>query len=80
LARWVETLAEFDIEVVHRAGRLHINVDDDSSHFCKQSGRKTLKTCSVDEFERDDELAKPLAAHTVEVAQNEMGVPTQVPI
>jgi len=36
LARWVETLAEFDTEVVHRAGCLHSNVDGISRQFCKQ--------------------------------------------
>jgi len=35
LARWVETLAEFDIEIEHRPGRLHSNVDGVSRPFCK---------------------------------------------
>ena len=36
LARWVETLAEFDFTVEHRPGRLHSNVDGVFRPFCKQ--------------------------------------------
>jgi len=36
LARWVETLAEFDFTIEHRPGRLHSNVDGVSRPFCKQ--------------------------------------------
>jgi len=43
LARWVETLAEFDIEIEHRPGRLHSNVDGVSRPFCKQCVEKRSK-------------------------------------
>jgi len=36
LARWIETLAEFDYTVEHRPGRLHSNADGLSRRFCKQ--------------------------------------------
>jgi len=36
LARWIETLAEFDYTVEHRPGRLHYNADGLSRPFCKQ--------------------------------------------
>ena len=36
LARWIETLAEFDFEIEHRAGRLHSNADAISRQNCKQ--------------------------------------------
>ena len=51
LARWVETLAEFDLEIEHRPGRLHNNVDEVSRPFCKQSNGKTFKRPWVDELE-----------------------------
>ena len=60
LARWVETLAEFDVEIEHRPGRLHSNVDGVSRPFCKQCERKEVKMRWVDELERADELAEPL--------------------
>jgi len=60
LARWVETLAEFDVEIEHRPGRLHSNVDGVSRPFCKQCEGKEAKMRWVDELERADELAEPL--------------------
>jgi len=36
LARWIETLAEFDYTVEHRPRRLHSNADGLSRPFCKQ--------------------------------------------
>jgi len=60
LARWVETLAEFDVEIEHRPGRLHSNVDGVSRPFCKQCEGKKAKMRWVDELERADELAEPL--------------------
>ena len=38
LARWVETLAEFDFEIEHRPGRLHSNVDGVSRILQEVSG------------------------------------------
>ena len=35
LARWIETLAEFDYTVQHRPGRLHSNADGLSRPFSK---------------------------------------------
>jgi len=36
LARWIETLAEFNYKVEHRPGRLHCSADAVSRPFCKQ--------------------------------------------
>ena len=36
LARWIETLVEFDYEIEHRPGRLHCNADGVSRAICKQ--------------------------------------------
>ena len=65
LARWVETLAEFDIEIEHRPGRFHSNIDGVSRPFCKQCSHKTVKTRWVDELERADEITEPLGVHII---------------
>ena len=65
LARWVETLAEFDFTIEHRPGRLHSNVNGMSRPFCKQCFGKKAKTRWVDELERADELTEPLDARWV---------------
>jgi len=36
LARWIETLAEYDYDIEHRPGRLHSNADAMSRQTCKQ--------------------------------------------
>ncbi|KRX69265.1 Retrovirus-related Pol polyprotein from transposon 17.6, partial [Trichinella sp. T6] len=38
VARWLERLAEFDFDMVHRAVRKHLNADALSRHVCKQCG------------------------------------------
>ncbi|KFD60666.1 hypothetical protein M514_27175 [Trichuris suis] len=38
VARWLERLAEFDMEVTHRPGRLHDNADALSRQACNQCG------------------------------------------
>ena len=58
LARWVETLAEFDFTIEHRPGRLHSNVDGVSRPFCKQCLDKVTKVRWVDELDRADELTE----------------------
>ena len=63
LARWVKTLAEFDLEIEHRPGRLRSNVDGVSRQHCKQCGAKPAKTRWVDELERADEIVGPLGAN-----------------
>ena len=65
VARWVETLAEFDVQIEHRPGRLHNNVDEVSRPFCKQCIGKAIKTPWVDELERADELTELLSAHAI---------------
>ena len=66
MARWLETLQEFDITVQHRPGRQHSNVDGMSRPFCKQCWGKNQKRPWVDqaiegqERERADEVAELL--------------------
>jgi len=67
LARWIETLAEFDFEIEHRPGRLHCNADGVSRPICKQCWGKNFTTPWIDEFERADELIDPLGIHTLTV-------------
>ena len=38
VARWLEALAEYDYEVVHRPGKQHQNADALSRKMCKQCG------------------------------------------
>ena len=65
MARWIETLAEFDIEIEHRLGLVHSNVDGVSRPFCKQCEGKVPKTHWIDELERADELTEPLSVNRI---------------
>ena len=67
MARWTEilALAEFDIEIEHRPGRVHSNVDGVSRPFCKQCEGKVPKTHWIDELERADELTEPLSINRI---------------
>jgi len=65
MARWIETLAEFDIQIEHRPGLVHSNVDGVSRPFCKQCEGKVPKTCWIDELERADELTEPLSVNRI---------------
>jgi len=67
LARWVETLAEFDFTIEHRPGRLHSNFDGVSEPFCKQCLDKVTKVRWVDKLDRADELTEPLGVRWVVV-------------
>jgi len=67
LARWVETMAEFDFVIEHRPGRLHSNVDGVSRPFCKQCLDKPTKVKWIDELERADELTELLGVRWVVV-------------
>jgi len=72
MARWFETLQEFDITIQHRPGRQHSNVDGMSRPFCKQCWGKTSKRPWVDqviegaELECADEIAELLGINTKE--------------
>jgi len=67
LARWIETLAEFDFEIEHRAGRLHSNADAISRQNCKQCWGKVASDNWIDECERADQLVEPLFLHTIQL-------------
>jgi len=70
LARWLATMQEFDLQIEHRPGRQHSNVDGMSRPFCKQCWGKTAKTHWVDEsvegdeLHRADELSELLGTHS----------------
>jgi len=76
LAHRIETLAEFDIEIEHRPGLSHSNVDGMSRPFCKQCFGKEPKVEWVDELERADELTELLGVRQVtvmrEISDDEM--------
>ena len=62
MARWMETLAEFDFEIEHRPGLLHSNSDGLSRPYCKQCVDKPQKSIwpDLDELERAEECSGPL--------------------
>jgi len=68
LARWIETLAEFDYTVEHRPGRLHSNADGLSRPFCKQCYDRPNHIPWVDELERADAAVGPWSVHLPEIA------------
>ena len=39
MARWLQVIAEYDFEIVHRAGRSHANADGLSRRPCPQCKR-----------------------------------------
>ena len=49
LARWLEVVSEYDIEIVHRAGRSHANADALSRRPCTQCGRENESELETDE-------------------------------
>jgi len=61
MARWIEIMAEFDIEIQHRSGRLHSNADALSRHSCKQCYDKKMPSVWIDECERAEEILEPLS-------------------
>ena len=67
LARWIETLAEYDYSIEHRPGRLHSNADAISRQMCKQCLGKVSPVHWIDECERADDLVHPLSIHSIQV-------------
>ena len=67
LARWLETLSEFDITIEHRPGRIHSNADGLSRQNCKQCWGKLPKTPWIDELERANECTHPLGLHALQL-------------
>jgi len=68
LARWIETLPEFDYTVEHRPGRLHSNADGLSRPFCKQCYDRPNHIPGVDELQRADAAVGPWSVHLLEIA------------
>jgi len=66
LARWIETLSEFDYTIEHRAGKLHCNADGVSRPICKQCWGRQTKVPWIDQpLDRADELTEPFVVHTI---------------
>jgi len=65
MARWIETLAKFDIEIQHRPGLVHSSVDGVSRPFCKQCEGKVPNTRWIDKLERAHELTEPLSVNRI---------------
>ena len=67
LARWIETLSEFQYTIVHRPGRLHCNADGLSRPICKQCWGRVQHVPWVDELERADECTEPLSVRAFQL-------------
>jgi len=67
LARWIETLSEFEITIQHRPGRVHSNDDGLSRHHCKQCWGRVPKEPWVDELQRANECVDPLGLHALQL-------------
>jgi len=67
LARWLETLAEYDYTIEHRPGRLHSNADALSRHTCKQCWGKVAPTHWIDECDRAEDLVHPLSIRAIQL-------------
>jgi len=67
LARWIETLSEFEMTIQHRPGRVHSNADKLSRQHCKQCWGKIPKEPWVDELQRANECIEPLGLHALQL-------------
>jgi len=67
LARWIETLSEFDLTIEHRPGRIHSNADGLSRQNCKQCWGKIAREPWIDELERANECTGPLGLHALQL-------------
>ena len=67
LARWLETLSEFDITIEHRPGRIHSNADGLSRQHCKQCWGRLPKTPWIDELDRANDCVGPLGLHALQL-------------
>jgi len=65
LARWIETLSEYDYSIEHRPGRLHSNADALSRQRCKQCWGKIANTPWIDECEKAEEVINPLSINAL---------------
>ena len=67
IARWLETLSEFDMEIIHRPGRVHSNGDALSRKPCKmncptcQKGEKLIRNCRQ---AKEEEKVKTISGRT----------------
>jgi len=67
LARWIETLSEFEVTIQHRPGQVHSNADGLSRQHCKQCWGKIPKEPWVDELQRANECIEPLGTHALQL-------------
>jgi len=67
LARWIETLAEYNYTIEHRPGRLHSNADAVSRQTCKQCWGKVAPTHWIDECNQAEDLIQPLSIRAIQL-------------
>jgi len=67
LARWIETLAEYNYVIEHRPGRLHSNADAVSRQTCKQCWRRVASSVWIDECDMAEEIVQPLSIYALQL-------------
>jgi len=67
LARWIETLSEYDYTTDHRPGHLHSDADAVSCQTCKQCWGRVAPTHWIDECERADDIVSPLSINAIQL-------------
>ena len=62
LARWIEVISQFDLDIEHRPGKKHGNADGTSRRQCKQCGREEVVS---DEVTHEDPNVVPQGDESV---------------
>ena len=75
-ARWLERVAEYDLEVIHRAGKSHGNADALSHLPCSSCKHQELLSQDVIMEELDDEGTEDLLIRVTTRQQSGQSVPT----
>ena len=76
LARWLEKLAEFDFEIIHRGGKKHCNADALSRLPCRQCGR----VCATDDQHSEEVMFLSISTDTQQLRQTQLDDPAVGPV
>jgi len=65
MARWIDIMAEFNIEIEHRSRWLHSNADALFKHRCKRCFDKKMPTLWKIKCKRNEEILEPLSVYAL---------------